>query len=62
MSEWGGLLRRVGTQENRGGRGGTGGQEKKERGTGVLNEREVGKLLGGDHVPTVPNSSQSKKR
>lgn len=62
MSEWGGLLRRVGAQENRGGRGGTGGKKKKEQGTGVLNEREVGKLLLGDHVTTVPNSSQSKKR
>ena len=29
MSEWGGLLRRVGAQENRGGRGGTGGKRKR---------------------------------
>ena len=36
-------------------------QEKKEWGTGVLNEREVGKLLEGDHVTTVPHNSQWKK-
>ena len=29
MSEWGGLLRRVGAQENRGGRGGMGGKRKR---------------------------------
>lgn len=32
MSEWGGLLRRVGAQENRGGRGGTGGKRKRSKG------------------------------
>ena len=55
-AETGGSARELGRE------GWYGRSEKKEQGTGVLNEREVGKLLGEDHVTTVPNSSQSKKR
>ena len=51
-----------GTARKYGREGWYGRQEKKERGTGVLNKREVGKLLEGDHVTTVPHNSQSKKR
>ena len=46
MSEWRGLLRRVGAQENRGGRGGTGGKRKRS-GDGSTKRAGSGKITRG---------------